>query len=186
MRLEWCRAKSMGAQRIITETARAHLAFPDETTAPDQHPTYRRIAGTMVTAKHVKPLELLLVEDSPAEIFLIRNVLARESVPVSIHVAVDGKQASEILAAGQFKPNLVLLDLNLPKQSGLSVLELCRPHVPVVVFSSSTNPDDIQRSFQLGVRDFVPKPSDLESYKRVVSYIVQTWGAKDSGAEFER
>ena len=48
----------------------------------------------------------------------------------------------------------------------------------------STNPDDIQRSFQLGVRDFVPKPSDFESYKRVVSYIVQTWGAKDSVAEF--
>ncbi len=138
----------------------------------------------MVTAKQVKPIELLLVEDSPGEILLIRQVLARESVPVSIHVAVDGKQASEILTAGQFKPDLVLLDLNLPKLSGLSVLEHCRPHVPVIVFSSSTNPDDIQRSFQLGARDFVPKPSDPESYKRVVSYIVQTWAAQDNGAEF--
>jgi CheY-like chemotaxis protein len=137
-----------------------------------------------VTAKPVKPIKLLLVEDSPAEILLIRQVLARESVPVSLHVAVDGKQASEILAAGQFKPDLVLLDLNLPKLSGLSVLEHCRPHVPVVVFSSSISPDDIQRSFQLGVRDFVPKPSDLESYRRVVSYIVHTWGAKDSAAKF--
>jgi CheY-like chemotaxis protein len=131
-----------------------------------------------------KPIELLLVEDSPGDILLIRQVLAREPIPISIHAAVDGKQASDILAAGQFQPDLVILDLNLPKVSGLSFLERYHPHVPVVVFSSSTNPDDIQRSFQLGVKDFVPKPSDLESYKRVVSYIVRRWGAKDSAAEF--
>ena len=136
----------------------------------------------MVTANHVKPIKILLVEDSPGEILLIRQVLARESVPVSVRVAVDGKQAIAILAAGQFKPDLVLLDLSLPKLSGLSVLEHCRPHVPVVVFSSSINPDDIQRSFELGVRDFIPKPSDLESYSRVVSYIVHTWGAKNGAA----
>lgn len=88
-----------------------------------------------------------------------------------------------MIAARQLDPDLVILE-NLPKLLGLSLLARYHPYVPVVVFSSSTNQDDIQRSFQLGVKDFVPKPSDLESYKRVVSYIVRRWGAKDSGAEF--
>jgi len=50
-----------------------------------------------------------------------------------------------------------------------------------VVFSSSTSPNDIQRSFELGVRDFVPKPLDFDDYTRVVSYIVRRWGAGENG-----
>ena len=123
-------------------------------------------------------IKVLLIEDNVADIALIREALAGEPIPVTLHVAKDGEHAIEMLAAGQFEPDLVILDLNLPKVSGLSFLERYHPHVPVVVFSSSTNQDDVQRAFQLGVKDFVPKPSDLESYKRVVSYIVRRWSVK--------
>lgn len=122
----------------------------------------------------MKPIEVLLVEDSPAEVFLIRHLLAGELEPFQLHVAHDGSEAIEMMRS--VEPDLIILDLKLPKVSGLSVLEEAHPHVPVVVFSASTSPADIQRSFELGARDFVPKPSDLDSYKRLIAYIVRKWG----------
>ncbi len=123
-----------------------------------------------------KPIELLLVEDNAGDILLIRQALAGERFPISIHVAVDGKQARQILAARLFDPDLVILDLNIPKVSGLFVLEGIQPDVPVVVFTSSSNPLDRQCSFELGAKDYVQKPTDLGEYVREVSQIVRTWG----------
>ena len=68
-------------------------------------------------------IEVLLVEDSAGEILLMQQALAEEPVPIRIHVAVDGKQAAQILSEGQFIPNVIILDLNLPKLSGLGFLE---------------------------------------------------------------
>jgi|SRR5215469_10415335 len=127
-----------------------------------------------------KPLEVLLVEDNAGDIRLVKQALAAERYPVSIRIAVDGKQAVDMLSERRFDPDLVILDLSLPKIDGLSVLERSHPHVPVVVFSSSTNPAEIKRSFELGVRDFIPKPLDPDGYSRVVSYIVQRWGAEET------
>jgi CheY-like chemotaxis protein len=128
-----------------------------------------------------KHVEVLLVEDNAVEVRLIRQVLAGEPFPVTIHVAVNGEEAMGMLTARRCDPDLIILDLNLPKLSGLSLLEAIRPRVPVVVFSSSVSPQDMKRSFELGVSDFVPKPDDLDSFKRVVSYIVRRWG---SGTEY--
>jgi len=124
----------------------------------------------------MKPIELLLVEDNAGDILLIRQALAGELFPVSIHVAVDGKQAMQMLAARHFRPDLVILDLNIPKASGLSVLECTQPEVPVVVFTSSSSPQDRQSSFDLGAKDYVQKPTDLREFVREVSQIVRTWG----------
>jgi two-component system, OmpR family, response regulator len=81
-----------------------------------------------------------------------------------------------MLAARQFEPDLVILDLNIPMVSGLAVLECTQPEIPVVVFTSSTNPQDRQYSFDLGAKDYVQKPSDLGEFVRQVSQIVRTWG----------
>jgi DNA-binding response OmpR family regulator len=124
----------------------------------------------------LKPVELLLVEDNAGDILLIRQTLAAESFPISIHVAMDGKQAVQILAARQFIPDLLILDLNIPKISGLSVLERIQPDVPVVVFTSSSSPLDRQCSFELGAKDYVQKPTDLGEFVQRVSQIVRTWG----------
>ena len=123
----------------------------------------------------MKPVEVLLVEDNAGDILLIRQALGREPFPISIHVAVDGKQAMQMLDARQFEPDLVILDLNIPKVSGLSVLECSQASVPVVVFSSSDSPQDRRSAFELGAKDFVQKPTDLQAYGQVVSQMVWHW-----------
>lgn len=122
-----------------------------------------------------KPIEILLVEDNAGDILLVRQALAGEQFPINLHVAVDGKQAVQILAARQFEPDLVILDLNLPKLSGLSVLECSQASVPVVVFSSSDSPQDRRSAFELGAKDFVQKPTDLQAYGQAVSQMVRAW-----------
>jgi two-component system response regulator len=117
----------------------------------------------------------MVIEDQAGDVLMIRQALAGERIPVSIHVAVDGKQAVDMLAGRHFDPDLILLDLKLPKLDGLSFLARSRPSVPVVVFTSSDRPADIQRSFELGAKDFIPKPLDAEEYFQVVSYIVRRW-----------
>jgi two-component system response regulator len=82
----------------------------------------------------------------------------------------------QMLAARQFKPDLVILDLNIPTVSGLSFLECSQPDVPVVVFTSSTDPQDRRCSFELGAKEFVQKPTDLGEFVRQVSQIVRHWG----------
>jgi CheY-like chemotaxis protein len=128
----------------------------------------------------MEPIQVLLVEDNAGDILMVKQALAGERYPVSIRVAVDGKQAVDMLSEKP-DPDLVILDLNLPKLDGLSLLERTHPNVPVVVFSSSSSPNDIQRSFELGVRDFVPKPLDIDGYSRLVSFIVRRWGAGENG-----
>jgi CheY-like chemotaxis protein len=122
-----------------------------------------------------KPIEILLVEDNAGDILLVRQALAGEQFPINLHVAVDGRQAVQILAARQFEPDLVILDLNIPKISGLSVLECSQASVPVVVFSSSDSPLDRRSAFELGAKDFVQKPTDLQAYGQAVSQMVRHW-----------
>jgi CheY-like chemotaxis protein len=124
----------------------------------------------------MKPLEILLVEDNAGDILLIHQALKRHLNPVDVHVAVDGEQALEFLDDGTVHPDLILLDLKIPKIPGLSFLARCHTNAPVVVFSSSTSPHEIQRAFELGARDFVSKPIDLDAYEREVGAIVRTWG----------
>jgi CheY-like chemotaxis protein len=116
---------------------------------------------------------ILLVEDNAGDILLIRQTL--EDYPVHIHVARDGSDAIFILAEGRFEPDLILLDLNLPKVSGTMFLARSHPNAPVVVFSSSSNPAEIKHSLELGAKEFVSKPADLEEYSARVSSIVSDW-----------
>jgi len=125
-----------------------------------------------------KPIEILVVEDNPGDVFLIRHVLAEERFQVHIRVASDGEQAMRLLAAA--KPDLVILDVNVPKISGLSLLDHSQPGVPVVIFTSSSDPQDRRCAFELGVREFVQKPIEYEKYKRVVSEIVLNWASSSN------
>ena len=131
----------------------------------------------------MKPVEVLLIEDNAGDILMVKQAVAKERYPVSIRVAVDGEQAIDMMSGRHFDPDLVILDLALPKVDGLTVLERTHPNAPVVVFSSSTSSNEVRRSFELGVRDFIPKPLDLDQYTRMVSYIVRKWGAGGGGVD---
>ena len=122
---------------------------------------------------------MLLVEDNPGDVLMIRQALEGDSIRV--RVAVNGDQAIQTMTSAGFEADLVILDLNLPKISGFSILQRTRPTVPVVVFSSRSNPLDRKRSLELGAREFVQKPSDVDEYQRVVSEIVRAWAVRDRG-----
>ena len=149
---------------------------------PKSEPVVKSISEPTRTDFFVKPLEVLLVEDNPGDILLIRQVLENEPWPINVRVAMDGKQAVQMLAARHFSPDLLILDLNVPKLSGLSVLECSQREIPVVVFTSSSDPLDRRCSFELGVKEFVQKPTDLAVYAEVVSQIVRHWAAPKPNA----
>jgi CheY-like chemotaxis protein len=118
---------------------------------------------------------ILLAEDNPGDIFLIRRALDAENLPYELLSARDGQQAIELLeqaARGDKKINMILIDLNLPKHDGGEVLLKLRNlepavSVPTVVMTSSDSPKDRARCEQLGVTHYFQKPSDLKSYMEI-------------------
>ena len=126
---------------------------------------------------------LFLIEDNAGDVLLFRQILDEQGIAANVHVARDGDQAMFMLAEERFDPDLIVLDLNLPKLSGSSFLAKAKPKAPVVVFSSSTNPADIQSCVELGARAFIPKPTDLGEYADRVSGIVRDWLQADQTEE---
>ncbi len=120
-------------------------------------------------------LHILLIEDNTADVMLIREALRTCPVPADVTIAYDGEQGLRLLGEPNFKPDLILLDLNLPKFSGLELLE--RYHAPggppVVVFSGSSNPADRESAVKLGVVEFIQKPLAFADFVQVVHQIVQ-------------
>jgi CheY-like chemotaxis protein len=122
-------------------------------------------------------IEILLVEDNAGDTLVIRQSLADFPVRVNLHVARDGQQAISILADSQVEPNLIILDLNIPKLSGLEVLERVG-HLqacPIVVFSSTLNDLEIRRALDLGASEYVQKPMDMQAFSDAVVGIVKRW-----------
>jgi chemotaxis family two-component system response regulator Rcp1 len=129
--------------------------------------------------------EVLLVDDNPADLTLAQEALARCKRQSSIHSVMDGEQAIAFLYrrgpyANQVRPNLVILDLNLPKKDGRAVLQEVKSDpelrdIPVVIFSSSQANDDIVRSYQLGANCYVSKPGDLKAYFAALQSIEEFW-----------
>lgn len=131
---------------------------------------------------------LLLVEDNPDDEFLTTRALRQANVANPIEVARDGEEALDfLLAKGAYAerdagvlPQVVLLDLKLPKLSGIEVLERIRSdpslqRIPVVVLTSSDLESDITRCYELGVNSFVPKPVKFEEFAKAVQQIGLYW-----------
>jgi CheY-like chemotaxis protein len=133
----------------------------------------------------MKPIEILLVEDNPGDARLTREALAQSKVRNNLHHARDGEEAIAFLRReGAFAnaptPDLVLLDLNLPRRDGREVLEDIKKdpllkQIPVVVLTSSQAEEDILRSYRLHANCFITKPVDLEQLTKVVQGIEQFW-----------
>ena len=121
-------------------------------------------------------IQVLLVEDNTGDALLTSQALADCPIPANLTIAKDGEQALNMLAQRDFKPDLIILDLNIPKIPGHIVLErYSTKTTPVVVFSAYWNDVDLDRAFALGVREYVQKPSDLDAFKAAVCSMVQKW-----------
>jgi len=124
----------------------------------------------------MEKMEILLVEDNAGDAVLIRQILADASVPVNLHIVRDGEQALTMLSDADFQPALIILDLNIPRISGSVLLERWKAQkIPVVVFSSSLNDAERARVMELGAREFVQKPTDVEAFSEAVCGIIERW-----------
>ena len=133
-----------------------------------------------------RPLRLLLVEDNPADVRLLRAALAQGPAKYEMHVVTDGEQALRFLwpdlrsNAALPRPDLVLLDLNLPRFSGHEVLRRIKedPHlrtVPVIVLTSSQLPADILAAYSHGANSYLPKPTSLDETLDLVRTLEHFW-----------
>jgi DNA-binding response OmpR family regulator len=134
-----------------------------------------------VPEQRLKPVELLLIEDNPADVVLIWHVLAESGMQVKVHIAMDGEQALQMLTEPHFEPSLIVLDLNIPKIPGLDLLERWSSTTPVVVFSSTTDEREKQRALALGARDVVSKPTDLYEFTESFCGMVRKWAMPQEG-----
>src|SRR3982750_1540372 len=132
----------------------------------------------------MKFLKILLVEDSPSDVRLIREALKETPVAVQIMVAKDGVEAMEYLRSTEtgssVRPDLVLLDLNLPRKNGREVLAEVKSspglkQIPILVMTSSRADEDIAQAYSLNANCYITKPGDLLEYINVVRAIEDFW-----------
>ena len=130
---------------------------------------------------------ILVAEDNPADVYLLREAFSLEGQDVDLLVVTDGEQALEFVQRqGQFSnaaiPDLIVLDLNLPKSDGSDVLRCIRETeayagIPVVVLTSSDSPRDRKTIESLGASSFITKPSDLDSFlalgRTLIGFVTQ-------------
>ncbi|MCF6154585.1 MAG: response regulator [Candidatus Brocadia sp.] len=132
-----------------------------------------------------KPIEILLVEDSPGDVRLTQEALKEAKMRNNLHIVGDGVEAMSFLRkkdkyANAPRPDLILLDLNLPKKDGREVLAEIKSEedlksIPVVVLTISKSEEDILRSYNLHANCYVTKPIDFDQFTTVVKAIENFW-----------
>lgn len=132
-----------------------------------------------------KPIEVLLVEDNPGDIRLTEEAFKEGKVANNLHVALDGIEALQFLKKeGKFSdvpcPDLILLDLNLPRKDGREVLEEIKrdeqlKSIPVVILTTSRAEEDIVRMYNSHANCYITKPVDLDQFLHIVRSIEDFW-----------
>ena len=126
-----------------------------------------------------QPLEVFLVEDNEGDVNLVRRSVAECDRTIELTVARNGEEALRVMKTPAFSPDLVILDLNLPKVSGFEVLERSNTlNTPVVVFSSACNSADVQRALSLRARECVRKPMDVGDFIGAVCGMIESWAIR--------
>jgi two-component system, chemotaxis family, response regulator Rcp1 len=132
-----------------------------------------------------RPIDILVVEDNSGDARLIREVLNESKIYTSLHIVNDGVEALDFLnKKGKYqkvpRPDLIILDLNLPKKDGREVLSEIKSdkelmHIPIVIMTISQAEEDILRSYNLHANCYVTKPIDLNQFIKVVKSIETFW-----------
>jgi len=132
-----------------------------------------------------QPIEILLVEDSAADVRLTKEALREEKIYMNLNIVGDGVEAMQFLRReGKFakalRPDLILLDLNLPKKDGREVLKELKSDdnlksIPTVILTVSKSEEDVLKTYNLHANCYITKPLDLEQFSRVVKSIKEFW-----------
>lgn len=128
-----------------------------------------------------RPIDVLLIEDDPGDELITREAFEHNKISNTLHVAHDGQEGLDFLYRREPytdapRPDLILLDLNLPKYDGRQLLETIKSdpelnHIPVVVLTTSSAEEDILRSYKLHANAYVTKPVDLDQFMNAVRQI---------------
>lgn len=139
----------------------------------------------MESMEQQRAVEVLLVEDDQGDVDLTREALEGSRLPISLNAVKDGQEAMEYLRReGRFaravKPDLILLDLNMPRKDGRQVLQEMRDDpelvsIPVIVLTASAADEDILRSYELKCNCYLTKPVKLEEFIKVVRVVGNFW-----------
>jgi len=139
----------------------------------------------MENEKLVRSIDILLVEDNPGDARLAKEALTDSKIKNKLHFASDGEEAADFLfRRGKFeeapRPDLILLDLNLPKKDGRELLAEIKndPHlkrIPVVILTTSKAEEDIIKTYNLHANCYITKPLDLDQFMKVVRTIEEFW-----------
>ncbi|HVE38790.1 MAG TPA: response regulator [Planctomycetota bacterium] len=137
------------------------------------------------TFNNLRPINLLLVEDSPTDLLMTREALERAKVLLHLHVVEDGIQTMEFLRrSGKYasapRPDLILLDLNLPRKDGREVLAEIKSdpllkQIPVVILTTSKADEDIARAYDSHANCFITKPVGFANFNEVMRSIEKFW-----------
>lgn len=133
----------------------------------------------------LRPVEILLIEDNPGDVRLTKEALKEGKIINNLHVAEDGIEASAYLKKqGKYKnepiPDLILLDLNLPRKDGRELLAEIKEdqsfkHIPVVVLTTSKAEEDIIKSYESHANCYITKPVDMNQFIKIVKSIEYFW-----------
>ena len=136
----------------------------------------------METYTFMLPKEILLIEDSSTDTKMVLRALANSTRRKNVVTSVDGDQAMTYLRkkVDGVKPDLILLDLNLPKKDGWEVLAECKSdprlkNIPIVVFTTSQQSSEVRRCYELGANSFVAKPFELDAFLETIQSIEDYW-----------
>ena len=132
-----------------------------------------------------KPIRILLVEDNQGDVVLVKKAFSDAKISNNLSVCRDGQEGLEFLRKeGSYQnadtPDLILLDINMPRLNGLELLEIIKSDpvlspIPVVILTTSESDEDILKSYQLHVSSFVRKPVEFVEFMNAVQQIQQYW-----------
>jgi CheY-like chemotaxis protein len=130
-------------------------------------------------------IEIMLVEDDPGDARLVQEAFRESQIKYNLHIVRDGMEALQILKESRASgdgtlPRIIFLDLNLPRMAGKQLLEAIKSdrklrHIPVIVFSTSDNEDDIKTTYDLQANCYITKPNDFDDYREAIRIIEQFW-----------
>ena len=122
-------------------------------------------------------LQIVLIEDNPADIALVREAVRRFRLEAQVLVAHDGEQALRMLDELRRAPDFIFLDLNIPKVDGLTLLQryLDRLGAPVIVLTGSENPAERKKALELGAREYLIKPLEFDAFVEIIRCMLERW-----------
>ncbi|HTL58471.1 MAG TPA: response regulator [Candidatus Limnocylindrales bacterium] len=146
-----------------------------------------------------EPFTVLLVEDDLNDIFIVKRAFKMADIHTPLQVVTDGQEAVSYLRGdGKYAdrntfpvPRLIVMDIRMPRKSGFEVLEWVKTNrqplrrIPIVIVSSSENPDDINRAYELGANAYMVKPMNFRAVEHLFETITHYWGLECAKPELE-